>query len=67
MIRPTIKIHDLELNQVYEREMNDEEYAQWQIDKAKGDLEEQTLLQKQEILNRLGLTEAEVKILLQSS
>lgn len=64
MSRPTVKIHDIESNQVYEREMNDEEYAQWQIDKANGDLEHQKYLQRQELLNRLGITEEEAKLLL---
>lgn len=33
MSRPLITIVDLELNQEYQREMNDEEYAQYLIDK----------------------------------
>lgn len=34
MSRPIKRIHDLQTNEIIDREMNDEEYAQWQKDQA---------------------------------
>jgi hypothetical protein len=34
MSRPMIRIHDIETNEIIDREMNDEEFAQYEIDKA---------------------------------
>ena len=34
MTKPTIRIHNSETDEVIDREMNDEEFAQYQIDQA---------------------------------
>jgi hypothetical protein len=34
MTRPMIRIHNLETNEVLDREMNDDEFAQYEIDQA---------------------------------
>ncbi len=68
MIRPMIKIHNVTTGEIVEREMNDDEFAQLQIDIAN----EQTrqaeaqakATQKAALLERLGITEDEAKLLL---
>jgi len=35
MTKPTITIHNVETNEIVEREMNAEELAQWEFDQAK--------------------------------
>ena len=66
--RPMVRIHDLETNEVIDREMNDAEFAQYQADeaialaadaaKAKAEAD------KAALLARLGLTEDELKTIL---
>ena len=34
MSRPIIKLHDIATDEVIEREMNDEEFSQYEIDQA---------------------------------
>lgn len=70
MSKPIIKIHNQETNEVIEREMTDEEYAIHQEFIANQpalitveQLEEQAQA-KQALLNRLGITEEEAKLLL---
>ena len=63
-----IRIHNLETNEVIDREMNDDEFAQSQIDKA-NDLAakaeaEARATQKAALLERLGITEDESRLLL---
>lgn len=68
MTNPTIKIHNAETGEVIERDMTADELAQWELDKiaseamakAKADAE----AKRQEILDRLGLTAEEAKLLL---
>lgn len=68
MSRPLIRIHNLETNEVIDREMNDTEFAVWQKEQA--DLEaakaeaEAKAAARQAILDRLGLTEEETRLLL---
>lgn len=64
MTRPIVKDHDITTHQIVEREMNDFEYAQWIIDKNKGELEKAQQLQKELLLEKLGITEDEAKLLL---
>jgi hypothetical protein len=75
MTRPLIQIHNGETDEVVIREMNDEEYAQYQIDaahfaelKAQEEAAEEAKIQaaidKAALLERLGITEAEAKLLL---
>jgi hypothetical protein len=66
--RPTIRIHNTETDEVIDREMNDAEFAQYQADQAaqaiaKAEVEAKEA-QRQAILDRLGLTADEAKLLL---
>lgn len=68
LTRPSIRIHNVETNQVIDREMNDAEFAQYEADKA-AQLTKQAELQakaeaKQAIADRLGLSIDELKLLL---
>lgn len=63
-----IRIHNLETNEIIDREMNDEEYEIHikevaAYEKKQKELEAKTAA-RQAILDRLGLTEDEAKILL---
>jgi hypothetical protein len=66
--RPMIKIHNLETDEVIDREMNDDELAQLEIDiaftKARQAEVEAKQAEKQSILNRIGLTADELKTIL---
>ena len=68
MTRPTIKIHDCLINEVIEREMIDEEYAQYQTDvatvEAKAEAKAQAETDKAALLAKLGITADEFKTLL---
>ncbi len=59
--RPMVMIHDIETNEIIEREMNDAEFAQYEIDKSNDQAKE---AERQAILDRLGLTADEAKLLL---
>ena len=63
-----ILIHDLESNEVFEREMNEDELNQRQLDKERVAAEqaeaEATATARQAILDRLGLTADEAKLIL---
>jgi hypothetical protein len=67
-----IKIHTVETGEIIEREMNAEELAQWEIDKekakeidkAKAETERLKEAEKQEILDKLGITAEQAKLLL---
>ena len=68
MTRPIIRIHNVETNEIIDREMNDAELAQYEADqeaeaqrKAKA---EAKATARQAILDRLGLTEEEARLLL---
>jgi hypothetical protein len=66
--RQMVRIHNVETNEIIDREMNDEEFAQWEADqaiqaaadaaKAKAEAD------KAALLARLGLTEDELKTIL---
>jgi hypothetical protein len=66
--RPMIRVHDLEENQIIDREMNDEEFAIWQEEqKQLADqiaTEEKRIKDKSDLLKKLGITEEEAKLLL---
>jgi adenylosuccinate synthase len=66
--RPMVRIHDLESNEVIDREMNDIEFAQWQEEKsiyqAKQAEAEANATAKAAILDRIGLTTDELKTIL---
>lgn len=66
--RPIIRIHNVETNEIIDREMNDDEFAFWQADQAaqavaKAEAETRAA-QKQALLDRLGITADEAKLLL---
>ena len=66
--RPMVRIHDLETNEVIDREMNDAEFAQYEADKATQAAADAAKAKaeadKAALLARLGLTEDEAKLLL---
>lgn len=66
--RPMIRIHDTSTDEVIDREMNDAEYAQFQADQeanAAREAEAATkAAQKAALLERLGITEEEARLLL---
>lgn len=68
MTKPKITIHDLATNEIIERDMNAEELAQWKADKAeleaKAQAQANAAQAKVELLNRLGITAEEAKLLL---
>lgn len=68
MSRPIVKIHNAFTDEVIVREMNDAEYAQHQIDlaeaQARKDEETAKAATRQALLNKLGLTEEEARLLL---
>lgn len=68
MTRPMVRIHNTETDEVIDREMNDEEYAQWEIDvaadKARVKAEEKAAEDKAALLAKLGISADEAKMLL---
>jgi signal-transduction protein with cAMP-binding, CBS, and nucleotidyltransferase domain len=66
--RPMVRIHDLETNEVIDREMNDEEFSQYEADqtaRAEAQAEaEAKATARQAILDRLGLTAEEAALIL---
>jgi hypothetical protein len=68
MKKPIIRIHNTVIDQIIDREMNDDEFAQYQIDQAQYKAEKaeaQAKAQaKAELLDRLGITADEAKLLL---
>jgi hypothetical protein len=68
MTKPIIRIHNTETNEVIDRQMTNAEFAQYQADQ---ELEAQRQAQveaegaaKAALLDRLGITEDEAKLLL---
>ncbi len=68
MSRPIIRIHNVEIDEVIDRQMNDQEFAQYEADQAAQALAQAEAEAKeaarQVILDRLGLTADEAKLLL---
>ena len=68
MTKPTIRIHNAETNEIIDREMTDAEFSQYEIDQANAIAEkaeaEARAAQRQEILDRLGLSQEEANVLL---
>ena len=66
--RPMVRIHNIETDEIIDREMNDAEFAQWQesqaIEKAAAEAKAKAEADKAALLARLGLTEDEAKLLL---
>ena len=67
MTKPMIRIHDLATNEVIDREMNDQEFAAFEADQAtqaaKQAEAEAKATAKSALLNKLGITEDEAKLL----
>jgi len=68
LAKPIVKIHNVETGEVIDREMNDVEFAQYEadqsaylIEKAEAEAKETA---KAAILDRIGLTADELKIIL---
>jgi hypothetical protein len=63
-----VRIHDLATNEVIDREMNDQEFAQYEADQAaQAELaaaEAAKAAEKAALLTRLGITAEEAKLLL---
>jgi hypothetical protein len=68
MTKPTVRIHNVETNEVIDREMTDSEYADYQAQQALAIAEQeakaQTEANKAALLERLGITEEEARLLL---
>lgn len=66
--RPTVRIHNIETNEIIDREMNDAEFAEYETDKAiqkaAADASAKAEADKAALLARLGLTEDELKTIL---
>jgi len=70
MKRPMVRIHNSQTNEIIDREMNDQEFAQYQIDEAQVALEAQekaNAIMKRDAalakLQALGLTPDDLKAL----
>jgi hypothetical protein len=68
MTRPIVRIHDLETNEVIDREMNDAEFAKWQAEQTeqaatKAEAEAKAI-EKAALLAKLGISDDEAKLLL---
>ena len=68
MTRPMVRIHDLSTDEVIDREMNDAEFAQYEADQAayaaQAAAEAAKAAEKAALLERLGITADEAKLLL---
>ena len=69
MTRPMMLIHNVETNEVIEREMNNEEFARYEADKAvqavQAASEKARAAEKEALLARLGITAEEAKLLIE--
>ena len=67
--RPMVRIHDLSTDEVIDREMNDEEFAQYEADQAAQAARQAEAdakaAQRQALLDRLGITQEEAQLLRQ--
>ena len=68
MTKVMIRIHNAETNKIIDREMTADELDQWELDKAQETQRqaeaEAKATKKAALLNRLGITEDEAKLLL---
>jgi len=68
MTRPMVRIHDLSTDTVVDREMNDAEFTQYEADQAAAATEAASeaakAAEKAALLERLGITADEAKLLL---
>jgi hypothetical protein len=68
MTKPTITIHNCETGEIINREMNDDELAQYEADQLatveKAKAEATKAAEKAALLAKLGITDDEAKLLL---
>ena len=68
MTKPMVRIHNMTTDEVIDREMTDAEFAQYEADKeiaiAKAQAETEEAEAKAALLERLGITADEAKLLL---
>ena len=68
MTKPMVRIHNTETNEIIDREMTDAEFAQYEIDAANTAARqaeaEAKATARQALLDRLGITADEAKLLL---
>lgn len=68
MTKPFIRIHNIETDEVIDREMTDDEYANFlaikEADELKAQEEAAKAQERQALLDRLGITAEEAKLLL---
>lgn len=66
--RPMVRIHNVETDEIIDREMNDAEFAQYEADQAARALADAAAAQKAAdraaLLTQLGITEEQAKLLL---
>jgi hypothetical protein len=66
--RPMVRIHNVETNEIIDREMNDAEFAQYEADQAVNAARqaeaEAKAAAKAALLTQLGITEEQAKLLL---
>ena len=66
--RPMVRIHNIETDEIIDREMNDAEFAQYEADQAaqatQAAAETAKAAEKAALLTRLGITADEAKLLL---
>ena len=66
--RPMVRLHNVETNEVIDREMNDAEFAQYEADQAAQAAANAAAAQKAAdraaLLTQLGITEEQAKLLL---
>jgi hypothetical protein len=68
MTRPMVRIHNIETDEIIDREMNDAEYAKYQADQAAEVIRqaeaEAKATAKTALLSKLGITAEEAALLL---
>jgi len=66
--RPMVRFHNIETDEIIDREMNDQEFAQWQADQATQAEADAAAAQeaadRAALLAQLGITEEQAKLLL---
>jgi hypothetical protein len=68
MSRPMVRIHNIQTDEIIDREMNDSEYEKWQAEQAIEQTRQAEAAAKeaarQALLDKLGITAEEAQLLL---
>lgn len=68
MSKPMVRIHNAETDEIIDREMTDAEFKEWETQvaeqQAKIAAETESIAAKSALLEKLGITESEAKLLL---